>query len=138
MKSARVLAGILFLFGMLVAICLPSLGAEAGQKPPIRLFVREVPLKILGQEVKVMAIEQENGARGFDPQTSQGFDVEVVNELKEPTCIHWHGILLPALMDGVPYVSQDPIPPNGTMAYKFPLKQCGKLQINLTALKPSI
>jgi len=45
--------------------------------------------------------------------------------LREPTSIHWHGILLAALMDGVPYVSQEPIPPNGKMAYKFPLKQSG-------------
>ena len=72
-----------------------------------------------------MAITQESGAQGFNPQTSQGFDVEVVNQLKEPTSIHWHGILLPTLMDGVPYVSQEPIPPNGKMAYRFPLKQSG-------------
>jgi FtsP/CotA-like multicopper oxidase with cupredoxin domain len=123
MKSAHFL--ILFLVSVLAGPSAPSIGAQAEKSPPIRLYVREVPLKVLGREVKVMAIEQENGTQGFDPQTSQGFDVEVVNQLKEPTSIHWHGILLPALMDGVPYVSQEPIPPNGMMAYKFPLKQSG-------------
>jgi FtsP/CotA-like multicopper oxidase with cupredoxin domain len=66
-----------------------------------------------------------SGAQGFDPQSSEGFNVEVVNELKEPTSIHWHGILLPTSMDGVPYVSQEPIQPNGKMDYRFPLKQSG-------------
>lgn len=124
MKSARLPAWIPFLFCLIVAIG-PSMGAEAGKSLPVRLYVREVPLSILGREVKVMAIEQESGVQGFDPQRSQGFDVEVVNQLKEPTSIHWHGILLPTSMDGVPYVNQDPIPPSGKMAYQFPLKQSG-------------
>jgi FtsP/CotA-like multicopper oxidase with cupredoxin domain len=49
----------------------------------------------------------------------------ICEALKEPTSIHWHGILLPTSMDGVPYVSQEPIPPNGKMVYRFPLKQSG-------------
>src|SRR5260370_13393495 len=125
MKSARFHAEILFLVCILVLLSAPSIRAQAGKSPPIRLCVREVSLTMLGKEVKAMAITQESGAQGFNPQTSQGFDVEVVNQLKEPTSIHWHGILLPTLMDGVPYVSQEPIPPNGKMAYKFPLKQSG-------------
>jgi FtsP/CotA-like multicopper oxidase with cupredoxin domain len=125
MKSARFHAGILFLVCILVVLSAPSIRAQAGKSPPIRLYVREVSLKILGKEVKVMAITQESGAQGFNPQTSQGFDVEVVNQLKEPTSIHWHGILLPTLMDGVPYVTQEPIPPNGKMVYRFPLQQSG-------------
>ena len=125
MKSARFLAGIQFLVWILIALPAPSIGADPGKNLPIRLDVREVSLNILGKEVKVMTIVQESGAQGLDPQTSEGFDVEVVNQLKEPTSIHWHGILLPPLMDGVPYVSQDPIPPNGKMVYKFPLKQSG-------------
>jgi FtsP/CotA-like multicopper oxidase with cupredoxin domain len=62
---------------------------------------------------------------GLYPKKSEGFNVEVVNQLKVPTALHWHGLILPALMDGVPFVSQEPIPPDGTMAYKFPLIQSG-------------
>jgi FtsP/CotA-like multicopper oxidase with cupredoxin domain len=93
--------------------------------PPVRLYVREVPIKILGKEGKVIAIEQENGAMGLELKAADGFDVEVVNQLKEPTSFHWHGLVLPALMDGVPFVSQDPIPPGGSFHYHFPLKQSG-------------
>jgi FtsP/CotA-like multicopper oxidase with cupredoxin domain len=125
MRSARFHAGILFLVCILVVLSAPSIRAQAAKSPPIRLYVREVSLKILGKEVKVMAITQESGAQGFNPQTSQGFDVEVVNQLKEPTSIHWHGLVVPALMDGVPFVSQEPIPPNGKFHYQFPLRQSG-------------
>jgi FtsP/CotA-like multicopper oxidase with cupredoxin domain len=51
--------------------------------------------------------------------------IEVQNALAEPTSIHWHGILLPAGMDGVPDVSSFPIAPQRTFVYEFPLRQTG-------------
>jgi len=92
---------------------------------PVRLYVREVPLEVLSRKVTTVEIVQEDGTEGLYPQKSEGFNVEVVNQLKVPTSLHWHGLILPALMDGVPFLSQEPIPPNGTMAYKFPLVQSG-------------
>ena len=125
MKLPCVLAPVFFLHCLLIVLCVPTIRAEDGNGLPIRLYVREVSLTVLGKQAKVLVIEQDSGVQGFEPQTSSGFNVEVINQLREPTSIHWHGILLPPLMDGVPYVSQDPIPPNGKMAYKFPLKQSG-------------
>ncbi len=49
----------------------------------------------------------------------------VTNHLKEDTSIHWHGILLPPGMDGVPGVSFAGIRPGKTFTYKFPVKQSG-------------
>lgn len=49
----------------------------------------------------------------------------VTNHLKEDTSIHWHGILLPPGMDGVPGVSFAGIKPGETFTYKFPVKQSG-------------
>lgn len=91
----------------------------------VRLFVKDAPLSINGREVPMMAITQEDGAAGYSPDQKDGFQVEVVNQLDVPTSIHWHGLILPALMDGVPFVTQDPIPPGGTFKYDFPLKQSG-------------
>ncbi len=51
--------------------------------------------------------------------------IEVVNRLPVPTTIHWHGILVPPRMDGVPYISQAPIPPGATKVYQFPIRQTG-------------
>jgi FtsP/CotA-like multicopper oxidase with cupredoxin domain len=91
----------------------------------VRLFVKEVPLEVLGKEVRVIAIEQEDGTQGYSPEQSEGFHVEVVNQLPVPTSIHWHGLVLPNPMDGVPFVTQNPIPPGGSFRYDFPLKQSG-------------
>ncbi|MDB6163163.1 MAG: copper oxidase, partial [Xanthomonadaceae bacterium] len=41
------------------------------------------------------------------------------------TSIHWHGILLPANMDGVPGVSSDGIGPGQTYHYRFTVRQGG-------------
>jgi FtsP/CotA-like multicopper oxidase with cupredoxin domain len=51
--------------------------------------------------------------------------LRVTNALDEDTAIHWHGILLPANMDGVPGLSFDGIRPGGTYAYRFRVRQAG-------------
>jgi FtsP/CotA-like multicopper oxidase with cupredoxin domain len=43
----------------------------------------------------------------------------------EPTTVHWHGLLLPAAMDGVPDISQPPVAPGEFFVYEFPLVQSG-------------
>src|SRR5947207_11721152 len=96
-----------------------------GASEPVRLFVKDVPLKVLGKEVTVIAIEQADGTQGYSPAKSDGFHVEVVNQLKVPTSVHWHGLILPNLMDGVPFVTQNPIAPGKSFRYDFPLKQSG-------------
>jgi FtsP/CotA-like multicopper oxidase with cupredoxin domain len=51
--------------------------------------------------------------------------VRVTNALAEPTSIHWHGLVLPANMDGVPGLSFHGIAPGETFTYRFPLRQSG-------------
>ena len=51
--------------------------------------------------------------------------LRVTNRLRVPTSIHWHGILLPAGMDGVPGLSFPGIAPGETFVYRFPVKQSG-------------
>ncbi|MDE2313357.1 MAG: multicopper oxidase domain-containing protein [Elusimicrobia bacterium] len=41
------------------------------------------------------------------------------------TSLHWHGMLVPNSMDGVPYVTYAPIKPGGTFVYTFDIKQAG-------------
>jgi hypothetical protein len=47
------------------------------------------------------------------------------NNLPEATSIHWHGIEVPADMDGVPFISQPPIDPGGMFTYEFTVHQNG-------------
>jgi FtsP/CotA-like multicopper oxidase with cupredoxin domain len=46
------------------------------------------------------------------------------NDLPEETTIHWHGVRLPATMDGS-LAMQSPVPPGGTFEYEFVLKDAG-------------
>jgi FtsP/CotA-like multicopper oxidase with cupredoxin domain len=51
--------------------------------------------------------------------------VRLENLLTEDTTIHWHGIELPNAMDGVPWVTQDPVRRAGAFAYEFPVPDAG-------------
>ncbi|MDQ8031021.1 MAG: copper resistance system multicopper oxidase [Bordetella sp.] len=51
--------------------------------------------------------------------------LHVTNRLAEDTSIHWHGILLPHEMDGVPGLTFDGIAPGETFTYRFTVKQTG-------------
>ena len=51
--------------------------------------------------------------------------LRVTNRLEEPTSIHWHGILLPHGMDGVPGISFGGIEPGTTFTYEFLVRQSG-------------
>jgi len=51
--------------------------------------------------------------------------IRVRNELAEPTSIHWHGLVLPANMDGVPGLSFHGVAPGETFTYRFPVRQSG-------------
>ncbi|HEY6598468.1 MAG TPA: copper resistance system multicopper oxidase, partial [Pseudomonadales bacterium] len=51
--------------------------------------------------------------------------LHVTNRLRFATAIHWHGILLPAAMDGVPGLSFEGIAPGETFVYQFDVRQSG-------------
>jgi CopA family copper-resistance protein len=51
--------------------------------------------------------------------------IAVENRMDEATSIHWHGVLTPVQMDGVPGVSFPGIPPRSTFVYEFPVIQNG-------------
>jgi FtsP/CotA-like multicopper oxidase with cupredoxin domain len=49
----------------------------------------------------------------------------VTNNMTQSTSIHWHGLYVPANMDGVPYITQDPIKPGETFTYEFTIRNAG-------------
>jgi len=51
--------------------------------------------------------------------------LRVTNRMCVPTSIHWHGILLPFDMDGVPGISFPGIAPGETFTYRIPVRQSG-------------
>ena len=54
-------------------------------------------------------------------QVRRGEEVRVrlVNELPEPTAMHWHGVRLVNAMDGAPALTQAPIAPGESFDYRF-------------------
>lgn len=64
---------------------------------------------------------------GPELRWKQGSEVvlRVTNHLPVATSIHWHGILLPTGMDGVPGLSFPGIEPGETFVYRFPVRQSG-------------
>ena len=55
----------------------------------------------------------------------QNARLTVVNDLDEDSSIHWHGLILPFQMDGVPGVSFPGIKPRSKFVYEFPVVQSG-------------
>jgi FtsP/CotA-like multicopper oxidase with cupredoxin domain len=80
---------------------------------------------IPGRDVEVWGY---NGScPGPTIQVNQGDRVRIVfeNRLPESSTIHWHGLEVPVEMDGLPYISQKPVPPGGKFTYEFTLHQAG-------------
>lgn len=89
------------------------------------LFIAETPLNITGNIRYAKTINA--GLPGPLLRWKEGDTVtlRVKNRLKETTSIHWHGIILPANMDGVPGLSFHGIEPDETFIYSFRVKQNG-------------
>jgi CopA family copper-resistance protein len=58
-------------------------------------------------------------------QEGDRISLDVTNNLAESSSIHWHGIILPTEMDGVPEISFNGIDPGGSYHYEFDVRQCG-------------
>ena len=89
------------------------------------LFIGETPVNFTGQSRSAMTIN--GGVPGPLLRWREGDTVtlRVRNRLKADTSIHWHGILLPANMDGVPGLSFKGIEPGGVYVYRFKVRQHG-------------
>ncbi|MBV7512925.1 MULTISPECIES: copper resistance system multicopper oxidase [unclassified Pseudomonas] len=89
------------------------------------LFIGETPVNITGNPRTAMTIN--GGIPGPLLRWREGDTVtlRVKNKLNANTSIHWHGILLPANMDGVPGLSFHGIEPDGMYVYQFKVRQNG-------------
>jgi FtsP/CotA-like multicopper oxidase with cupredoxin domain len=90
-----------------------------------RLRVVAGQLEVQGKRGFAYSILQDNGEQGFIGVKGGRFQVALENETREPTTIHWHGLILPNGQDGVPYVTQPPIKPGERRLYDFPIVQAG-------------
>lgn len=89
------------------------------------LVIAESPVNFTGRAHQATTIN--GGIPGPLLRWREGATVtlRVTNRLKDPSSIHWHGILLPFEMDGVPGISYPGIAPGETFTYKFKVQQSG-------------
>jgi manganese oxidase len=118
--------------------------ADTSSPPVITPDVPDLPYELDGG-VKVFKLRSEVVKRKIAPfktidawgysgscpgptiQIRQGDRVRVIfeNRLPESTTVHWHGLEIPVEQDGVPWISQKPIPPGEKYTYEFTIHQEG-------------
>ncbi|TDR52075.1 CopA family copper-resistance protein [Halomonas ventosae] len=98
-------------------------GVEEG--PEVSLAIRRESILIDGKKARPFSINGESPGPMIRLKEGQDAVLRVTNLLDEPTSIHWHGLILPPGMDGVPGVSFPGIAPGETFTYRFPVRQNG-------------
>ncbi|WP_348654209.1 copper resistance system multicopper oxidase [uncultured Psychrobacter sp.] len=89
------------------------------------LYVSEKMITVNGKSSMATLINDSLPAPTLKMQEGDTVTIRVHNQLNESTSIHWHGLLVPFEMDGVPGISFDGIPAGSTFTYKFKLTQSG-------------
>ena len=106
---------------------------SAGIAPPlpsvsgtdIRLRIARQTLRVDGRVTRAIGINGTVPGPLIRLKEGQQARLTVVNDLDEDSSIHWHGLILPFQMDGVPGVSFPGIKPRSTFVYEFPIVQSG-------------
>ncbi|AQR63301.1 copper-binding protein [Brevundimonas sp. LM2] len=93
--------------------------------PNIDLTVGHSPFSVGGRTGHAVTVNGLLPAPLLRLREGQNARLSVTNTLDEDTSIHWHGVLLPFQMDGVPGISFPGIRPRETFVYEFPVKQSG-------------
>jgi len=101
---------------------LSALPARAGTYD---LVIDQKAVNVTGRERTALVANGSLPAPTLRWREGEEVTLRVTNRLDEPTSIHWHGIVLPYDMDGVPGISFPGIPPGETFTYRFKLRQSG-------------
>lgn len=89
------------------------------------LSIRKHTMKIAGRDATATTINGTVPGPLLRFREGETVTIRVTNEMEETTSIHWHGLILPASMDGVPGVSFPGIKPSETFTYRYPVTQYG-------------
>jgi CopA family copper-resistance protein len=89
------------------------------------LRIGETPMNFTGNPKVAFTVNGSVPAPTLRWKEGDTVTLRVANTLDEDASIHWHGILLPANMDGVPGLSFNGIRPGETYVYRFKVRQAG-------------
>src|SRR5271156_4459192 len=108
-----------------------TIGAAGPRTPEIltgnhfELWVDRLPVNFTGKKRTAVAVNGSVNGPTLRWREGEVVTVAVSNRLKTPTSIHWHGVRLPAAMDGVPGLSFAGIAPGERFVYRIPVLQSG-------------
>lgn len=109
-----------FLFGLFFATT-----SSLASLVEYELAIAEQEINLTGRPVKSMTINGGIPGPVLDFTEGDLARISVHNAMTVATSIHWHGLLVPPEMDGVPFLSFPPIAPGTTFIYEFPIRQSG-------------
>ncbi|PRO34175.1 copper resistance system multicopper oxidase [Acinetobacter baumannii] len=119
--SHKTISSIVAVFGLLVS---PWTLAAIKE---YHLNINEQQVNVTGKPLKRITVNGKFTAPLLEFEEGDEAVIRVHNQLKnQDTSLHWHGLLLPGLMDGVPgFNNFKGIAPNGDFVYRFKVKQNG-------------
>ncbi|MFW1704000.1 copper resistance system multicopper oxidase [Acinetobacter pittii] len=119
--SHKTISSLVAVFGLLVSPW--SLAAIK----EYHLNINEQLVNVTGKPLKRITVNGKFTAPLLEFEEGDDAVIHVHNQLKnQDTSLHWHGLLLPGLMDGVPgFNGFKGIAPNGDFVYRFKVKQNG-------------
>ena len=104
---------------------------EAAQPAPgrrvvsVELEAREMDWEfVAGISTRAWGFDGQVPGPTLDVQVGDVLEIRLTNRLPEPTAVHWHGLRVPAAMDGTEMV-QRPVGPGETFTYRFALPDAG-------------
>lgn len=109
-------------FGLMLALSAVLSSALANE---YSIHVGQQSLQLMDKPQQAIVANAHFPAPTLHWREGEDVTIKVTNTLQEPTSIHWHGIVLPYQMDGVPGISFDGIAPGETFTYHFRLQQSG-------------
>jgi FtsP/CotA-like multicopper oxidase with cupredoxin domain len=92
---------------------------------PVELEAREFDWEFApGQSIPGFGFNGVAPGPVIEANIGDTIEVRLTNSLPEPTIVHWHGIRLPAEMDGTG-AAQQPVEPGATFTYRFVVPDAG-------------
>jgi len=91
----------------------------------VDLEAREIDWEFVpGQRTRAWAFGGQVPGPTIEAQVGDVLEIRVTNHLPEPTVVHWHGLRIPAAMDGTERV-QRPVAPGESFTYRFRVQDAG-------------
>lgn len=111
-----------------ITLALPHFSLAMSKSPRYDyvLTAREQPISLVkGGVTPALTFNGQFPAPVIRARQGEPLRIHFINQMKQETTIHWHGIRLNNAMDGVPYLTQPPIKPGESFDYTFTCPDAG-------------